>query len=204
MTGAVLRLAGAVLLLAAAAACSDTGSTPPAAEDPAQTAPETGLAPSSVPSTISAVERIIAYQDMTYCTPAPSFLTVLGILSPVDTVTGAPVEPIAGLAPQIDGARIGEPVIDSEGTTHTLNVTLEAQWHGLRLAGIAHVWTEASDHSELSLRFADPPGDTVAALNRLGFALAPDGRRIEEADVLSTYLVVTPDGEGSRFTCSAG
>ena len=196
-------LCGAMLLLAPAA-CSDSASEPENTESgiPAVRATDPSLEEAS--SAVSAVERVIAYADTTHCVPAPSFVSVLGILSPMDTVTGAPVEPIAGPAPQIDEARIGLPVIESEGTTHRLNVDVGAQWHELRLVGITHVWTEESDHSELSLRFADLPGDTIAALNRLGFALAPDGRRTEEGEVLSTYLAVTPDGQGSRFTCSAG
>lgn len=207
MTRAAGRFAVMALLLATAA-CSDSASQSSANEDASRTVQEKVVSPATTPTrapgSASAVEQAIAYDNMTYCTPAAGFRQMLGILSPMDANTGAPVKPDGGLRVQIDGARIGEPVIESDGATHTLNVALLAPWHGLQLVGITQVWTEESDHFELSLRFADRPADTIAALNRLGFALGRDGRRTEEGEALSTYLAVAANGAGSAFTCSGG
>lgn len=200
-------LAGTAALLLVAACSADEDSPAAAERSPAPAAasatPVAPAMPETRPDTLSGVEQVVAFADPAHCTPAPALVSLLGRAAPLDAL-GRPVKSHAGLAPQIDGAEVGTPVIGSEGSTHTLDLPLAAPWHGLHLVGISQVWTEQSDHAELSLRFAEPAAQTIAALNRQGFDLAPDGRRTQEGEVMATYLAVTPDGSGARLTCSAG
>lgn len=140
----------------------------------------------------------IAFADPAGCVPAASFIALLDQVTPMDQA-GRPAKPVARAVP---GLQMGEPRLASEGTTHRVNVPVQADWHGLALIGLSRWWAQESDYAGFALHFANSPQQVIAALNAQGFALPPSGAR--EAGVeLPIFLAVTPDGAGAKFSCSS-
>jgi hypothetical protein len=169
--------------------------------EPSEATPERDVAASATEDTSSGLERVIAFADTRECVPGAAFATLLKEIAPMDDI-GRPVEPFE---PRVTMLPAGgtPPKLTKEGFSNRVDIELDGSWHGLQLTGLSRWWTQESDHDGFDLHFANPPAQVVRELNALGFDLDREGQRTVEGEV-SSFLVVTTDGAGAIFTCSAG
>lgn len=144
--------------------------------------------------------QTVAFADPAGCVPAPSLIALLDQMTPTDQA-GRPAQPFAPQLAPVPDLVLGIPRLVSDGTTHRVKVPAQGGWHGLTLVGLSRWWAEESDYAGFALHFANPPQQVIAALNGQGFDLPPSGAR-EVGIELATFLAVTPQGAGARFSCS--
>ena len=199
----------------ALAACADRSGNdesaapaqPPEARAAAKPAAEIPPAPTMPGPDLDAVLALTP--DCQFGEPLASIFARMTIIDPRtgESRPGNPIE-VPGFAepliPTFERAVIGTD--HGEEKPVTAELAIPGIWRGLRIAALHLFYLEESDVSSREVLFLEPPERVLDLLNRRGFALGVlgQGRRVDDGQLIETWISVDHDPRGARLRCATG